>query len=59
MFDNLWWLLLIPTGIILYFIYQFFIRISIGANYFKKMDPNLKILTKPIFGLLGIQQKNF
>lgn len=59
MIDHLWWLLVVPAGIVLYFIYQFFIKIYLEANRFKKMDPNIKILTKPIFGLLGIQQKNF
>jgi hypothetical protein len=59
MVDNLWWLLAIPVGIILYFIYNFYIRIYVVANKFKKMEPSIKILVNPVFGLLGVQQENF
>lgn len=59
MFDSLLWLLLIPVIIILYVVYQFYIRIYIFERKFKKMDPSLKLMTNPIFGLIGVQQENF
>lgn len=59
MLGNLLWLLVIPVGLILYFVYHFFIRIYLVAAKFKKADPSLKLLTCPIFGLLGVQQESF
>jgi hypothetical protein len=59
MIDTLWWLLVIPSGLILYFIYHFYVRIYLMGNKFKKMDPSIKNLANPIFGLLGVQQENF
>jgi hypothetical protein len=56
MLDYLLWLLAVPACFILYFIYHFFIRIYLVAARFKKIDPSLKLLTNPIFGLLGVQQ---
>jgi cytochrome P450 len=59
MIEQLWWLLLVPLGLFLYFVYFFFIRIYLIANRFKKMDPSLRVLVKPVLGMLAVQQENF
>lgn len=59
MIDLLLWLLVVPVALLLYFFYQFFIKIYLAAAQFKKADPSIKILAKPIFGLIGLQQENF
>lgn len=51
-------LLAIPTALVFYVFYMFFIKIYIDARKFKKMDPNLKTFISPFSGIQGVQRHN-
>jgi hypothetical protein len=44
--------------LLLYLVYQFFIKIYLAAWRFKRMDPTLKTYIAPFFGMLGVQKEN-
>ncbi len=46
----------ILIAFLVYIVYQFFIRIYIDGNRFKRMDPNLKVFIAPFSGLIGLQR---
>jgi len=49
-------ILSLPILLLIYIVYQLFIRIYIDAYRFQKMDPNLTLFIAPFFGLLGKQK---
>ena len=55
--DIIFYATIFITGLILYILYHFVIKIYIDANRFKKMDSETKIFVSPFFGLLGLQKK--
>lgn len=52
------YLIALPVLLILYVVYQFFIKIYIDAWRFQKMDPTLRVFVAPFSGLLGLQKQN-